>query len=49
MRIDILSRAEDDLVDGHRFYERQESGIGQRYLTELHQRDRADILIALEP
>ena len=28
MNIEILSTAEEDLVDGHSFYERQESGIG---------------------
>ena len=32
MNIEILSTAEDDLVDGHSFYERQESGIGNYFL-----------------
>jgi len=31
MNIQILSAAEDDLVDGHAFYERQESGIGNYF------------------
>ena len=28
MNIENLSTADEDLVDGHSFYERQESGIG---------------------
>jgi len=28
MKVEILGTAEDDLVNGHRFYERQEAGIG---------------------
>lgn len=35
MNIEILSTAEDDLVDGHSFYERQESGIGNYFLDTL--------------
>jgi hypothetical protein len=35
MRVEILSTAEDDLVDGHHFYERQESGIGDYFLDTL--------------
>ncbi len=32
MKVEILSTAEDDLVDGHAFYERQQSGIGDYFL-----------------
>lgn len=35
MKIDILSTAEDDLVDGYRFYEEQEAGIGDYFLCTL--------------
>ena len=35
MRVEILSTAEDDLAEGHRFYERQESGIGGYFLDTL--------------
>jgi len=35
MNIEILSTAEEDLVDGHSFYERQESGIGNYFLDTL--------------
>lgn len=35
MKIEILSTAEDDLADGHRFYERQEPGIGNYFLDTL--------------
>jgi len=35
MKVETLSTAEDDLVDGHRFYERQEPGIGEYFLDTL--------------
>ena len=35
MKIEILSTAEEDLVDGHSFYGRQESGIGDYFLDTL--------------
>lgn len=35
MKVEILSTAEDDLVDGHLFYERQEAGIGDYFLDTL--------------
>ena len=35
MKVEILSTAEDDLVDGHGFYERQEPGIGKYFLDTL--------------
>jgi len=36
MKIRILDRAEDDLVEGHAFYERQEPGIGDYFLSSLY-------------
>ena len=35
MKVEILSTAEDDLVDGHDFYERQEAGVGKYFLAKL--------------
>lgn len=35
MKIEILSTAEEDLVNGHFFYERQEPGIGNYFLDTL--------------
>jgi plasmid stabilization system protein ParE len=35
MKIRILDRAEDDLIEGFRFYEKQEAGIGDYFLTSL--------------
>ncbi len=35
MKVEILSIAEDDLVDGHGFYERQEPGVGKYFLDTL--------------
>jgi hypothetical protein len=35
MRIEILSDAEDDLVAGARFYERQRAGLGEYFLDSL--------------
>jgi hypothetical protein len=35
MKVEILSTAEDDLVDGHRFYEGQLPGIGNYFLDTL--------------
>jgi plasmid stabilization system protein ParE len=35
MRVEILDEAEQDLVDGARFYEAQDSGLGQYFLDSL--------------
>lgn len=36
MRIRILSLAESDLLNGFRFYERQETGVGSYFLDALY-------------
>jgi plasmid stabilization system protein ParE len=36
MRIKILSAAEDDLEEGHRFYEAQADGLGTYFLDTLY-------------
>lgn len=36
MRINILSVAEDDLKEGHRFYESQADGLGTYFLDTLY-------------
>lgn len=36
MRIQILSLAESDLVDGFHFYEEQEPGVGSYFLETLY-------------
>jgi len=36
MKIEILSAAEEDLVDGHNFYERQAAGLGNYFLDSLY-------------
>lgn len=36
MRIRILSAAEDDLEEGHRFYETQADGLGTYFLDTLY-------------
>ncbi len=36
MRIKILGTAEDDLEDGHRFYESQADGLGTYFLDTLY-------------
>ncbi len=36
MNIKILSSAEHDLINGHRFYEAQESGLGNYFLDTLY-------------
>lgn len=36
MRIEILDKAEDDLVAGFEFYEAQESGLGMYFLESLY-------------
>jgi plasmid stabilization system protein ParE len=36
MRIRILSSAEDDLVEGYRFYELQAGGLGTYFLDTLY-------------
>jgi hypothetical protein len=35
VRIEILDEAEDDLVAGFRFYERQEAGLGSYFLDSI--------------
>lgn len=35
MKIVILSTAEDDLAEGHHFYETQEPGVGEYFLHTL--------------
>ncbi|MBU4273537.1 MAG: type II toxin-antitoxin system RelE/ParE family toxin [Planctomycetes bacterium] len=35
MRIDILAEAEQDLLDGIRFYDRQSPGVGFHFLESL--------------
>ena len=36
MKVEILDKAEDDLVDGFRFYEAQQSGLGSYFLDSLY-------------
>lgn len=36
MRIEILDKAEDDLVAGFHFYEEQETGLGTYYIESLY-------------
>lgn len=36
MNIKILSSAEHDLINGHRFYEAQDSGLGNYFLDTLY-------------
>ena len=36
MRLEILDKAEDDLVDGYRFYEAREPGLGTYFLQSLY-------------
>ena len=36
MRIEILDKAEDDLVAGFEFYEAQEGGLGMYFLESLY-------------
>jgi hypothetical protein len=36
MRIEILDKAEDDLVEGSLFYERKEAGLGAYFLESLY-------------
>lgn len=36
MRIEILDKAEGDLVDGFRFYEGHEAGLGADFLDSLY-------------
>lgn len=35
MKIQILDLAKADLLDGHRFYEKQEAGLGDYFLRNL--------------
>jgi hypothetical protein len=35
MRIEILAEAQQDLIDGYRFYERQSEGVGDYFLDSL--------------
>lgn len=36
MRIQILNSAQQDLIDGYRFYERQSEGLGEYFLNTLY-------------
>jgi len=36
MRIEILSDATEDLLDGYHFYERQAPGLGDYFLDSLY-------------
>jgi hypothetical protein len=36
MRIEILSDAEDDIIAGARFYERQGAGLGEYFLDPIY-------------
>ena len=36
MRVEILDKAEDDLIAGFEFYEAQESGLGMYFLESLY-------------
>ena len=36
MRIEILDQAEDDLIEGFRFYEAQQPGLGSYFLVNLY-------------
>lgn len=36
MKIQILDLAKDDLIAGYRFYEKQESGLGDYFLRHLY-------------
>ena len=35
MNVEILDEAEQDLIDGFRFYEKQEAGLGEYFLNSL--------------
>jgi len=36
MRIEILAKAKEDLLDGYHFYERQSPGLGNYFLDTLY-------------
>lgn len=36
MRLEILDKAEDDLVEGYQFYENQQPGLGAYFLQSLY-------------
>ena len=36
MRVRILDTARDDLIQGFHFYEQQESGLGDYFLSSLY-------------
>src|SRR5947208_14897030 len=36
MKIEMLDRAREDLIEGFHFYERQEPGLGSYFLTNLY-------------
>jgi len=36
VRIEILDQAEQDLIEGFRFYESQQKGLGANFLTNLY-------------
>lgn len=46
MRVEVLEDAEQDLVDGARFYEAREPGLGQHYLDSLFLSTRCNFALA---
>jgi len=48
MRIEILDKAEDDLVAGFHFYEEQENGLGEYFLESLYS-DRVAEAVCRDP
>ena len=36
MRIEVLDKAENDLVEGYLFYEEQQAGLGAHFLESLY-------------
>jgi hypothetical protein len=36
MRLQILDFAKDDLIEGYRFYEEREAGLGEYFLVNLY-------------
>jgi hypothetical protein len=36
MKLEILDQAEEDLIEGFRFYESQQAGLGSYFLVNLY-------------
>ncbi len=50
MNLCILDEAQEDLIDGFRFYEKQESGLGDYFLDSLFSDiDSLQIYAAIHP